>query len=118
MGKRRRTRDQKIIAQLKRELRQQQTQLKPISAKPKIEPFPQKKSVELPFDYQPLKDISTKSKPQLKEEKVNLYTYSSQLIKKDLFKTLYLSTFFFTLVGFIYWYFEVGGEKILGKLIP
>ena len=73
MSRKRRTRTQKIIAQLKRELRLEQTQPQTIALEPKIEFVPQKKS----------QDTTVKPK--------TLYAYDPQLIKNDLIKTYYLS---------------------------
>ena len=118
MGKKRRTKTQKIIAQLKRELQRQQKQefvglSKPLEKKSTM--TSDKKASGVVVKYENLQETTKQTKE--KTDKINFYTYSPQLIKKDLFKTFYLSGIFFFLIGFCYWYFEVGGEKILNSLV-
>jgi len=87
MPKKRRTRAQKIIAQLRRELANE--------SKNSVTILPPKKEFKL-SDFKPDATLE-------KEKKViNLYTYDQALVKKDLFKTLYLSIIFFALIGIFY----------------
>lgn len=84
MAKKRKTREQKVISQLRRQLSVKQET----------------------FIYKPVK-IQT----PVTENK--LYSYDQSLIKGDILKTLYLAVFFFALIGFFYWYFNGGGATIL-----
>ena len=81
MGKKRRTRQEKIILQLKRELAKKEKKLASSSEK----------------NGTRQEAISTKSKPKLpgpnKEKKLGIssFSYDSSLIKKDLLKTFILT---------------------------
>lgn len=81
MAKKRKTRQEKIILQLKRELARQKA--KPASRSKKIEPRQEAISPE------------PKIKPQkrLKEKKtdISILSYDARLIRKDLLKTLTLT---------------------------
>jgi hypothetical protein len=95
MAKKRKTREQKIISQLRRQLGAKQET----------------------YTYKEEKETKTeKIKPVKKatpEAENKLYGYDQSLIKGDILKTLYLSVFFFALIGFFYWYFNSGGATTL-----
>ena len=92
MAKKRKTRQQKIILQLKRELAKQET--KTVSDTKQIEPRQGAISVE------------PKNKPSklVKEEKTDIpiYSYNPKLIRKDLFKTLILALAILSLQTVLY----------------
>jgi len=95
MAKKRKTREQKIISQLKRQL----------SAKQETYIYKEEKEAKT----EKIK-LAKKATPEAEN---TLYSYDQSLIKGDIFKTLYLSVFFFALIGFFYWYFNSGGTTIL-----
>jgi hypothetical protein len=113
MSKKRKTRAQKIITQLRKELERQRKQQLSGS---QITQKNQKKSIQTKITYSltPKTQASTKIKYSENKQSQSLpVSFDPALIKSDLLKTLYLSIFFFGLIGFTYWYLELGGEKII-----
>jgi len=98
MAKKRRTRSQKIIAGLRRQVGEKQAKTPVSEAKITNN---QNKENKHTFSY----DETIKSKTVKKKVKkqVSLYNYNPSLIKKDLFKTVYLALFIFLLIGIFYW---------------
>lgn len=92
MAKKRKTRQQKIILQLKRELAKQET--KTVTDTRQIKP------------RQGAISVGSKSKPSnlVKKERadISIYSYSPKLIKKDLFKTLILALAILSLQTVLY----------------
>ena len=91
MGKKRRTRQQKIIARLKRELKS----VKTIKA---VTPVKTIKSV--PANHQPAQDPrpNVGIKTVTSGKKSVAFAYEPKLIKKDLIKTLLLSIIFIIII--------------------
>ena len=94
MSKKRRTRAQKIIAQLRRQL---QTKPTAVPRAPSILKDLPDLPAEVPSD-------SRGTKVGHPSETPKLYSFDPALIKKDLLKTFYLSGFFFIVIGLIYWF--------------
>ena len=92
MAKKRRTRKEKVITKLKRQLSSQKI---------------------VTFESQDKKDSKkvqrAKVEPELKEEKNNLFSFDQNLIKKDLKKTAFLSLIFIGLIFGLFIFFEKGG---------
>ena len=90
MAKKRRTRSQKIIASLRRQVGKKQLKIK------------------TPVSYnEPIKSKTAQKAAKKKVEKqASLYNYDPSLIKKDLLKTVYLAVLFFVIIGIFWWYFE------------
>ena len=86
MAKKRKTKQQKIISRLRRELKQQ----KSVPAKYQLAPDPSPKT-----KIKPIKSV--KSKREIGKKKL-LFTYAPKLIKKDLVKTLLISLIFISLI--------------------
>ena len=84
MSKKRKTKSQKIIASLHRELRKNKIEPKAIIVEEKI-----------------IKKINTSSPIE------NLYNYDPKLIVKDILKTSYLAILFFLIIGFFFWFFKI-----------
>lgn len=108
MSRQRRTRAQKIIAQLRRQLQttkavviQSEAKAKPVIQIPSISP-----KTTLDYDYHLLASPNPKKVVKEKAPVAEFYTHDSSFIKKDLFKTFYLSLLMFSLIGFCYWYFN------------
>ena len=116
MAKERRTRSQKIIASLRRQVEEKQTKTSVLEAKITNS---KKKEIKHTFRYdEPVKLKTSKKTVKKKVEKeASLYNYDPSLIKKDLLKTVYLAVLFFIIVGLFYWYFEGGGNQILARLL-
>ncbi|GEM_PF-2822877 len=107
MAKKRRTRTQKIIAQLKRELQKQKVYEQQITPDAGFEIVTKKSPPVLSFDYQSFKKDKIKIKAtEGNQTQSNLYLYDPTLIKNDLLKTFYLSLLMFAFIGFCYWYFN------------
>jgi len=112
MAKKRRTRSQKIIAQLRRELEAKKQSATSTKLETRIKSPIESKII--PEAYSPV--LSTRhqiKKTAAKTRNININTSDQNLIKKDLLKTLYLSAFFFSLIGLFFWIFEAGGENII-----
>jgi hypothetical protein len=86
MGKKRKTRQQKIILQLKRQLGQQ----KPYFPNPKTVLETKLKPSQEAISLQP--QIKAKKESEEKISDVSVLSYDLKLVKKDLFKTLILTT--------------------------
>ena len=107
MAKKRRTRSQKIIADLRRQVGKKQTKTSVLE--PKIT-NDKKRGNKHTFSYdEPIKSkAADKTVKKKMEKEASLYSYDPSLIKKDLLKTIYLALFIFLLIGVFWWYFEGG----------
>ena len=95
MGKKRRTKQQKIISKLRRQLKQQKTI--PVRHQPTPD---QRRNVGI-------KSIkSMKSVKSMNKEKLT-FSYAPELIKKDLIKTLLLSLIFLSLIMILKFAFKM-----------
>lgn len=81
MAKKRKTRQEKIILQLKRELARQKA--KPVSPSKKVKPRQEAISLE--------PKIEPKKKVKEKKSDISILSYDPKLIRKDLVKTLILT---------------------------
>jgi len=94
MAKKRKTRKEKIIVQLKRELEKQKLKTAPLGTKTKVsqEVVSQKSQAEI-------------SKPKgLKKADNSAFSYDPRLVKKDLTKTLTLALVAISLEVVLYFY--------------
>jgi len=82
MAKKRKTRQEKIILQLKRQLNRQQI-VQPV----KSYTIPQK-TISIPTIK---KSQTPKKEPTIKNQESSIFSFNPQLIKKDLLKTLVLT---------------------------
>ena len=94
MAKKRRTREQKIIARLRRQLKQQHQVV--YRAQP---------SVKLPQETQPVK-LPKINEPSNQPTPIK-FSYDPKLIKRDLIKTAILSLFFLGAIIFIQRFFRL-----------
>lgn len=95
MTKKRRTREQKIIATLRRQLSQRQIVNSSESKKPELTAVSDSTEINLPI-------LSLKE-----HKKKELFSYNVNLIKKSLFKTLIICVIFFLLILFIPKFFRL-----------
>ena len=113
MAKKRRTRSQKIIANLRRQVETKQPKASVFKTKIEIS---KKKENKHTFTYdEPIKPKIAKKKKINKQ--ISLYNYNPSLIKKDLLKTIYLAVLFFVIIGIFWWYFEGGGSQVLERFL-
>jgi len=89
MSKKRKTRREKIIARLKRNIQTQKVITVETKGKTKSESLPKETS---------------------------LYTFDPKLIKHDLVKTAIFSIFFLSLIFILFIFFEKNGETLLNSL--
>jgi len=92
MSKKRKTREQKIILQLKRELAKRAQ----VSAPTSIKFEPSQEAVSQPAKIEPQKKVI------LKKTDFSIFSYDPKLIKKDLLKTLIFSLIIFSLEVVLY----------------
>jgi len=101
MSKKRKTREQKIILQLKRKLAQQ-TLYRTVTGQaaktisPGIKFEPSQEAVSQPAKIEPEKEVV------LKKTDFSIFSYDPKLIKKDLLKTLIFSLIIFSLEVVLY----------------
>ena len=99
MSRKRRTRQDKIIAKLKRQLSVNQT-----VSKSKVKTVPLKNQ--------------EKTHPKIKSQtSQKIYHHKPQLIKKDLIKTSLYSLLFTSIILLLFWYLEKGGEEFISNLL-
>lgn len=105
MAKKRRTKQQKIIARLRRQLDKQKTVVM--------------KEKEETQKVQLKKPQKTKAKKQTQTAAYDneLFFYNSALIKKDLLRTLIFSLVIFTIIGFFYWGIELNGARLIRQFL-
>lgn len=92
----RRTRKEKTIARLRRQLKRKQSQTPKKS---------RKADTALP-----------KLSKEPKKEKNKLSLYNPSLIKRDLTKTGAYSVLLTAIILGLYWYFELGGQTLIARL--
>jgi len=101
----RKTKAQKIIAELRRKIKTSQLERESVSGQELKKP-PQ---VELEIEKTP--------PPIVKKTESITFDYHLNFIKKDLFKTFLLAIF---IIGFelaLYWSFELGGKNLLQNFL-
>jgi hypothetical protein len=127
MSKKRKTRAQKIITRLRKELEKQKRQARQQTFQQESVGKTQKTNKKTSLSY--FAGPAHSAGPQKTAKQVRSIsdggrhflpvTFDPNLIKYDLLKTLYLSIIFFALIGLAYWYFEIDGEKvILSSILP
>ena len=104
MAKKRRTRQQKIIARLRRQLSQQKLIVE------KDEGIESEKDTKIkvrtPAKISPSKELKKiKKKPTSSDNK--LFFYNPDLLKKDLSRTVIFSLVILALIGLFYWGIEI-----------
>jgi hypothetical protein len=101
MSKKRKTREQKIILQLKRKLAQQAL-YRPVTGQaaktspPSIKFEPSQEAISKPAKIEPEKA------PAIKKPDISIFSYDPGLIKKDLLKTLILTLIILSLEVVLY----------------
>lgn len=112
MAKKRRTKEQKIIARLRRQLASQ----KPLVAekeKQKYQKIQAKKGSKTKIKTPELIKKTTKIKKKSSFNGNELFFYDPSLIKKDLLKTLILTFVFLIIIGLFYWGIELEGTNLI-----
>jgi len=94
MAKKRKTRREKIITQLRRELERQKQKTAVSSRKPKAR--------QEAISKQPQVEPKQPEKP--KKDDISIFSYDPKLIRKDLAKTLILALFAVSLEVVLYFY--------------
>lgn len=115
MKKKRKTKQQKIIAKLRRQLASQ----KPLvteEEKQKYKEIETEKRLKTKIKL-PEKTPQEKEANKFKKESVSngneLFFYDTLLIKKDLIKTAIFSSVILAIIGIFYWGIELNGAKII-----
>ena len=104
----RKTKSQKIIAQLRRQIKLAQLQ-KDLKTQPVV------KLEKESFRGEEIIKPDLTSKPQLVN--IGFDSNSLSLIKKDIFKTLSLTAFIIGFEFILYWILEKGGDNILKRIL-
>lgn len=119
----RKTKKQKKISQLKRQLEQArfQSYQKDIIKDKNEEVKIKKEKVSKERKSKKTKNTYQLSSPQVKNfkkiKKTEIFLYNPNLIKKDLKKTLILTLFFLLIIGVIYYLWELNGLSYLQSLL-
>src|SRR4030042_3617957 len=105
MSKKHRTRREKVIARLRRQVIQKSSS----------------KTAEKPIDnnHSTVAHASPTATPKEKSPGLEeIYFYDPKLIKKGLAKTLFFSLSFVAIILILYWYLEMGGQHLLAPFLP
>ncbi len=93
MPKKRKTRQQKIILQLKRELAKERKKV--------VSPIKKKEARQGAISFRP--QVQPKKSSQEKKTDISIFSYDPRLIKKDLVKTALLATLALSFEFVLYW---------------
>jgi preprotein translocase subunit SecF len=97
MSKKRRTKQEKIIARLKRQIKTTQQKTAEVS-----EPDQKPKIATKATQTSEVAGLTQPKQLKKQADKSSLYFYDPRLIKKSLIKTIFLSLFFFSLIITLY----------------